>query len=262
VVLGLAAAAALGVVPAATAATATPTDAVISNFSFAPDPVTIPVGGSVKWTNDDNATHTVTADDGSFDSGFTSLHGTFTRTFTQAGTFAYHCNVHSSMQGTVKVEAATTTTTAAPTTTTTAAPTTTTTARATTTTVPSSTTQPPSTTTGAAGTTAPTSPGSVPPKAPSPKPTAPTTTRAPADPTTTGAPPAAPATTATAPASGSGETPTPAVSTPPTEVASGAPTPPNATGGGRGGTGPAVAALAALFLGGTAFGVFRYRRHS
>ncbi|MDQ1568705.1 MAG: hypothetical protein QOF96_3585, partial [Actinomycetota bacterium] len=95
VVLGLAAAAALGVVPAATAATATPTDAVISNFSFAPDPVTIPVGGSVKWTNDDNATHTVTADDGSFVSGFTSLHGTFTRTFTQAGTFAYHCNVHS-----------------------------------------------------------------------------------------------------------------------------------------------------------------------
>ena len=76
-ILGLATAATLGVVPAASAAA--PTDASISNFSFSPDPVTVPVGGTVKWTNDDNATHTITADDGSFDSGFKSPHGTFTR---------------------------------------------------------------------------------------------------------------------------------------------------------------------------------------
>jgi plastocyanin len=106
-----------------TPASAAVTDAAIANFSFSPDPVTIAVGDSVKWTNTDNAGHTVTADNGSFGSATLSPQGTFTQRFNQPGTIAYHCELHESMRGTVQVQGATTTT-AAPTTTTTAAPTT------------------------------------------------------------------------------------------------------------------------------------------
>src|SRR5947207_5162558 len=147
VILGLTAAAGLAVPPAAASAAAAPTAATISNFSFSPDPLTIPVGATVQWTNDDNVTHTVTADDGSFDSGPKGAHGTFTHTFAEARTITYHCAIHASMHGTVQVGTGPTTTTTAPsTTTTTTAPTTTTTARPTTTTT---TTARPTTTTAA-----------------------------------------------------------------------------------------------------------------
>jgi plastocyanin len=48
-------------------------------------------------------THTVTADDGSFDSGNLSPDKTFSHTFDQAGTFKYHCSLHASMIVTVVV---------------------------------------------------------------------------------------------------------------------------------------------------------------
>src|SRR5205807_1256027 len=134
VALALTATAGFALLPG-TPVSAAATDATIANFSFSPDPVTIPVGATVKWTNDDGVTHTITADDGSFDSGPTGPHGTFTQTFSQAGTFTYHCTIHTSIHGTIKVGTPMTTTTAAPsTTTTTVAPTTTTTARVTATT--------------------------------------------------------------------------------------------------------------------------------
>ena len=168
--VGSAVAAAVPAVPAQAAVT----DARISNFSFSPDPVTIHVGETVQWTNADGASHTVTADDGSFTSQSLGSQGTFSHTFDQPGTVAYHCAIHSSMHGTVKVEAATTTTAAAPTTTTTA-------------------TDPTSTTTAPAPTTATTA---RPTTTTSPKPAAPATTRATAATTTTVAP-AAPSVSAT-----------------------------------------------------------------
>jgi plastocyanin len=47
--------------------------------------------------------HTVTFDDGSADSGNLAPGSTFDHTFATAGTFAYHCAIHSSMHGTVTV---------------------------------------------------------------------------------------------------------------------------------------------------------------
>ena len=47
--------------------------------------------------------HTVTANDGSFDSGNMNPGGTFTHTFTEAGSFAYICTYHHWMHGTVTV---------------------------------------------------------------------------------------------------------------------------------------------------------------
>ena len=76
---------------------------VISNFSFEPAELSISVGTTVKWTNKDSASHTVTSATGDWDSGGLSKGQSFSRTFTQAGTFAYQCTVHPTMKGTITV---------------------------------------------------------------------------------------------------------------------------------------------------------------
>ena len=76
----------------------------IANFAFAPTSVTVKAGDTVTWTNSDSAAHTVTADDGSFDSKNLANGATFSQTFASAGTFAYHCNIHPTMKATVIVQ--------------------------------------------------------------------------------------------------------------------------------------------------------------
>ncbi len=78
----------------------------IAGFAFAPPDVTVTVGDTVTWTNSDATAHTATADDGSFDTGTIGANGTGTATFSTAGSFPYHCKIHSSMTGTITVEAA------------------------------------------------------------------------------------------------------------------------------------------------------------
>jgi plastocyanin len=75
----------------------------IVGFAFSPGTVTVGVGDTVTWTNDDAQSHTATADDGSFDTGTIHGGGTASATFSTAGTFAYHCRIHSSMIATVVV---------------------------------------------------------------------------------------------------------------------------------------------------------------
>ena len=75
----------------------------IANFSFQPATIAVPVGATVTWTNNDTTGHTVTADDGSFKSDTLAPGATFSHTFAAAGTFAYHCSIHTSMTGTVTV---------------------------------------------------------------------------------------------------------------------------------------------------------------
>ncbi len=89
--------------PSAAAGGAAAASAQIANFAFAPAGLTVKVGGTVTWTNADSATHTVTADNGSFDSGHLAPGTTFKQTFAKAGTYAYHCSIHSSMTGTITV---------------------------------------------------------------------------------------------------------------------------------------------------------------
>jgi plastocyanin len=91
------------------AATPGPTNApiavTITNFAFSPQKVTIPVGGSVTWTNKDDVAHTATASDSSFDSGNLANGQSYTHVFTKAGKFAYICTYHPNMTGTVIVQA-------------------------------------------------------------------------------------------------------------------------------------------------------------
>lgn len=70
---------------------------------FAPRDLAVLVGTTVTWRNADTATHTVTEDEEEFDSGFVRPGGTFAVSFTEQGTFVYHCSIHRFMQGTVRV---------------------------------------------------------------------------------------------------------------------------------------------------------------
>jgi plastocyanin len=76
----------------------------IQGFVFDPPTAAVAAGSEVSWTNADPAAHTVTADDGSFDSGPMDPGRTFSATFDQPGSFAYHCEIHPTMKGTVTVE--------------------------------------------------------------------------------------------------------------------------------------------------------------
>ncbi len=56
-------------------------------------------GGVVSWTNEDAFPHTVTSEDGSFDSGDVPVGGSWSRTFDAPGRFAYYCRPHSYSDG-------------------------------------------------------------------------------------------------------------------------------------------------------------------
>ena len=78
----------------------------IASLQFQPATVTVEVGDTVTWSNQDGVPHTATADDGSFDTGTISGGASASQTFTTAGSIPYHCEVHPSMTGTVVVQAA------------------------------------------------------------------------------------------------------------------------------------------------------------
>ena len=77
----------------------------IANLTFDPGTVTIQVGDTVTWTNNDSVQHTATSGDGSFD-GDMQPGESFSFTFEDEGTFDYICEIHPDMEGTVVVEAA------------------------------------------------------------------------------------------------------------------------------------------------------------
>jgi plastocyanin len=93
--------------PATPPPTAPPTNmaAAVSamNFAFSPSSLSVHVGTRVTFTNRDAATHTFTANGGLFDSGDVASGQSYGFTFTQAGSYAYHCRIHSSMTGTITV---------------------------------------------------------------------------------------------------------------------------------------------------------------
>ncbi len=72
---------------------------------YTPTDITVVIGvnNTVKWTNNDNMPHTVTASDGSFDSGNMNAGATYLYTFTKPGVYHYVCTYHNWMHGTVTV---------------------------------------------------------------------------------------------------------------------------------------------------------------
>ena len=75
----------------------------IENFSFNQKSLIMKKGDTVVWTNNDSAPHTVTGGAGGPASGTLARGETYSFTFNNVGSFAYHCNFHPSMTGTVTV---------------------------------------------------------------------------------------------------------------------------------------------------------------
>jgi plastocyanin len=77
----------------------------IKDFAFNPAEITVPVGGSVTWTNEDTAPHTATGlDREALQSGAIASGQSFTQTFDAAGTIEYFCEFHPNMKGSIIVE--------------------------------------------------------------------------------------------------------------------------------------------------------------
>lgn len=76
----------------------------MKNKKFDSAKITIKIGQTVKWVNDDEHDHTVLADDGSFKSENISADESFSFTFTTAGKYPYSCTYHPRMKGLVIVE--------------------------------------------------------------------------------------------------------------------------------------------------------------
>jgi plastocyanin len=90
----------------AATATGTAVKAGIKNLAFQPNRIQIATGTTVTWTNGDALDHTVTAGDGSFDSGLIAPGARWSHTFTKAGTYQFSCRPHSFMKGVVIVTGA------------------------------------------------------------------------------------------------------------------------------------------------------------
>jgi plastocyanin len=82
---------------------ATPAVAIKAD-AFTPATLTVRVGQTVTFTNDDDDAHTVTATDGSFDSKGLDTGGVWRHAFTRAGAYSYFCELHPFMKGTIVVK--------------------------------------------------------------------------------------------------------------------------------------------------------------
>ncbi len=95
--------------PATTAAPAAPTASgaaavTMQNIAFTPAVISVKVGQTVKWTNDDSVDHNVTATSGAtFKSDTFGKGGTFTWKADKAGTVSYVCTIHPGMDGKIVV---------------------------------------------------------------------------------------------------------------------------------------------------------------
>jgi plastocyanin len=82
-----------------------------ANDKFDPPAVTIKKGEQVKFINNSGKTHTATSDDiktgnpkDTFNTGRVANGQSVILNFNEAGTYAYHCEFHGPMKGTITVE--------------------------------------------------------------------------------------------------------------------------------------------------------------
>jgi plastocyanin len=75
----------------------------IHDHTFDPASLNVAAGTTVTWTNNDTEAHTVTADDGLFDSGVLEPGQSYSTWLGGSGTVSYHCEIHPDMKGSVVV---------------------------------------------------------------------------------------------------------------------------------------------------------------
>ena len=77
----------------------------LRSLRYSKGKVEVEAGTTIVWRNRDPLTHTVTSDSSWFDSGELKPGATWSHTFTEPGTFSYHCTPHPLMRATVVVRA-------------------------------------------------------------------------------------------------------------------------------------------------------------
>src|SRR4051795_7489202 len=77
----------------------------VADFAFTPALRTAIQGDTVQWNFGGPTTHTASDTTGLnlFDSGFKAAGTNYSKVFPAAATYAYHCNIHTSMLGTVSI---------------------------------------------------------------------------------------------------------------------------------------------------------------
>jgi plastocyanin len=88
---------------AGAAAPAKAVTVTIARFAFTPGVVSVPVGASVTWINNDDDAHSVVADGKAFRSAPLDTGDRYSFTFQAAGTYGYHCGLHPQMVGKIVV---------------------------------------------------------------------------------------------------------------------------------------------------------------
>ncbi len=87
------------------AAPGKPGTVAIKSFKYVPPSITVKAGTKVTFTNDDAASHTATSDTGgAFDTGGFDKGQSKVVSLKKAGTYAYHCDFHPFMHGTIVVK--------------------------------------------------------------------------------------------------------------------------------------------------------------
>ena len=81
----------------------TKNEVIMDNMAFNPSTITVTAGTRITWLNNDSMAHTATSNDNVFDSGNIPVNGSYSYTFTSAGTYPYYCTYHAGMTGTVVV---------------------------------------------------------------------------------------------------------------------------------------------------------------
>jgi plastocyanin len=84
----------------------TTVSATIASSGFTPNPISVSVGSTVTWTNNDTTAHAVVADGGVFTSGTIAPGDQFSFMFPSAATVTYRDASNPNMVGTVNVAAA------------------------------------------------------------------------------------------------------------------------------------------------------------
>jgi plastocyanin len=77
----------------------------MKGIAFQPGTITVKVGQTITWTNEDSVQHDVVSTSGEkIQSSLFGKGGTFSFTPKKAGTIAYVCTVHPGMKGTIVVK--------------------------------------------------------------------------------------------------------------------------------------------------------------
>ena len=82
-----------------------PIEVKIQNFTFGPTKLTVPVGATVTWVNEDDMPHTITTEDRRIKSPVLDTGDRFSFTFDRPGSITYFCSIHPHMTGTIVVQA-------------------------------------------------------------------------------------------------------------------------------------------------------------